>query len=58
MVPDLQARSVDAELTLLDPGGTLDVVLHWQQWRLRSPTLDRVREAVSTAARRALDPPG
>ncbi len=58
MVPGLQARSVDAELTLLDPAGAVDVVLHWQQWRLRSPSLDRVREAVLVAARRALDQPG
>jgi LysR family transcriptional regulator (chromosome initiation inhibitor) len=32
----------------------VDVVLHWQQWRLRSATLDRVREAVLAAARREL----
>jgi LysR family transcriptional regulator, chromosome initiation inhibitor len=33
------------------------VVLYWQQWRLRSATLDRVREAVLDAARRTLDQP-
>jgi LysR family transcriptional regulator (chromosome initiation inhibitor) len=58
MVPGLQAGAADAELTLLDPDGAVDVVLHWQQWRLRSPTLDRVREAVLAAARRTLDQPG
>ncbi|MGY1636012.1 LysR family transcriptional regulator ArgP [Geodermatophilus sp. SYSU D00742] len=58
MVPDLQARGVPAELLVeLDPGGAVDVVLHWQQWRLRSATLDRVREAVLTAAGRELDQP-
>ena len=50
MVPDLQARDVTAELVDLDPAGAVDVVLYWQQWRLRSPTLDRVREAVLAAA--------
>ncbi|SDM64926.1 LysR family transcriptional regulator, chromosome initiation inhibitor [Geodermatophilus siccatus] len=58
MVPDLQARGVTAELVTLDPTDAVDVVLHWQQWRLRSPTLDRVREAVLAAAGRHLDQPG
>ena len=39
------------ELVELDPDGAVDVVLYWQQWRLRSPTLDRVAEAVLAAAR-------
>ncbi len=58
MVPDLQARTVTAELVVLDPEASVDVVLYWQQWRLRSGTLDRVREAVLTAARRDLDQSG
>ena len=58
MVPDLQARSVAGALVALDPAATVDVVLHWQQWRLRSATLDRVREAVLAAAGRDLDQPG
>ncbi|MGY1761797.1 LysR family transcriptional regulator ArgP [Geodermatophilus sp. SYSU D00779] len=58
MVPDLQARGVTAELVTLDPTDAVDVVLYWQQWRLRSPTLDRVREAVLAAAGRHLDQPG
>jgi LysR family transcriptional regulator (chromosome initiation inhibitor) len=57
MVPDLQARTVRAELVDLDPAGALDIVLYWQQWRLRSAFLDRVREAVLAAARRELSPP-
>ena len=40
--PDAQRASVE------------DVALHWQQWRLRSATLDRVRDAVLTAAHREL----
>ena len=55
MVPDLQARGVAAELVAVDPAGSVDVVLYWQQWRLRSPTLDRVREAVLAAAGHDLD---
>ncbi|WP_029429530.1 LysR family transcriptional regulator ArgP [Blastococcus sp. URHD0036] len=54
MVPDLQAG--DLHLVELDPAGTVDVVLYWQQWKLRSATLDRVREAVLAGAARALDP--
>jgi LysR family transcriptional regulator, chromosome initiation inhibitor len=58
MVPDLQARTAPAELADLDPAGTVDVVLYWQQWRLRSASLDRVREAVLAAAARELDRAG
>jgi LysR family transcriptional regulator (chromosome initiation inhibitor) len=58
MVPDQQAGGGTAELVELDPAGALDVVLYWQQWRLRSTTLDRVREAVVAAADRELDQPG
>jgi LysR family transcriptional regulator (chromosome initiation inhibitor) len=58
MVPDLLAPAAPAELVALDPAHAVDVVLYWQQWRLRSPTLDRVREAVLAAAGRDLDQPG
>ncbi|SDX34584.1 LysR family transcriptional regulator, chromosome initiation inhibitor [Geodermatophilus africanus] len=58
MVPGLQARGPAAQLVALDPAAAVDVVLYWQQWRLRSATLDRVREAVLAAAGRDLDPPG
>ena len=54
MVPDLQRTSA-GELVELDPSGAVDVVLHWQQWRLRSASLDRVREALLAAAARELD---
>ena len=57
MVPDLQRTAADdGHLVELDPAGGVDVVLHWQQWRLRSPSLDRVAAAVVAAARTALDP--
>jgi LysR family transcriptional regulator (chromosome initiation inhibitor) len=59
MVPDLQ-RTADDEgrLVELDPDGAVDVVLYWQQWRLRSPSLDRVADALLAAARVQLDQPG
>ena len=57
MVPDLQTRGPAADLVELDPAGALHVVLYWQQWRLRSAMLDRVREAVVAAADRDLDQP-
>lgn len=55
MVPDHQRRP---GLVDLDRRAAVDVTLHWQQWRLRSATLDRVREAVLVAAGRELDPAG
>jgi LysR family transcriptional regulator (chromosome initiation inhibitor) len=58
MVPDLQARGLSPELVPIDPDAAVDVVLYWQQWRLRSATLDAVREAVLAAAGRELDQPG
>ena len=53
MVPDLQTGGDDG-LVVLDPAGAVDVVLWWQQWKLRSPSLDLVAEAVRSSARAAL----
>jgi LysR family transcriptional regulator (chromosome initiation inhibitor) len=53
MVPAQQEPP--GELVELDPDGVVDVVLYWQQWKLRSPSLDRVAEVVLAAARRELD---
>lgn len=53
MVPDLQ-RDAD----LIELGAPVDVALHWQQWRLHTASLDRVADAVRTAARQVLLPPG
>ncbi len=53
MVPDLQTGPAD-RLAELDPAGAVDVVLWWQQWKLRSPSLDLVADAVRTAAHAAL----
>jgi LysR family transcriptional regulator (chromosome initiation inhibitor) len=52
MLPDLQIAPLAAggELLDLDPGGSVDVGLYWQQWRLRSAALELVADAVRTAA--------
>lgn len=52
MLPDLQSREAEAAGALvdIDPGHGIDVVLYWQQWRLRSATLDRLAAAVADAA--------
>jgi LysR family transcriptional regulator (chromosome initiation inhibitor) len=49
MVPDLQTDEQDG-LVELDPDGAVDVHLHWQQWRLRSATVERVADAVRAQA--------
>lgn len=59
MLPDLQldGRGPDEdELVELDPRGAVDVVLYWQQWRLRTPALDLVARHVLAAARTRLRP--
>jgi LysR family transcriptional regulator (chromosome initiation inhibitor) len=53
MVPDLQTGP-DDDLVELDPDGAVAVELWWQQWKLRSPSLDRVTGAVRAAAAAAL----
>lgn len=53
MVPDLQTTEHDGLLEL-DPDGAVDVHLHWQQWRLRSATVERVADAVRAQAAVAL----
>jgi LysR family transcriptional regulator, chromosome initiation inhibitor len=52
MLPDLQSEGPAREgrLVAIDAEGVQDVDLHWQQWRLRSPTLDRVAAAILEAA--------
>jgi len=43
------------ELVVIDATRHVDVPLFWQQWTLRTPSLDAVAEAVRTAAAEALD---
>jgi LysR family transcriptional regulator (chromosome initiation inhibitor) len=56
MVPDLQSTPLLQAGTLVnfDDGRPVDVPLFWQQWRLRSGTLERVASAVREEAARAL----
>lgn len=54
MVPDLQRSG--RELVDLAPDRAVDVALYWQQWKLDSPSLAAVAEAVGRAAGRALGP--
>ncbi|WP_051707373.1 MULTISPECIES: LysR family transcriptional regulator ArgP [unclassified Streptomyces] len=56
MVPVTQAGELlrTGVLTELAPGRPLDVPLYWQQWKLDSPALAAVAEAVLAGAARAL----
>jgi LysR family transcriptional regulator (chromosome initiation inhibitor) len=58
MVPELQAGPdlASGRLERL-PGAIIDVPLYWQRWRLESPRLGRLTEAVHRAAREHLRPP-
>ncbi|MER6738199.1 LysR family transcriptional regulator ArgP [Streptomyces puniciscabiei] len=56
MVPEVQAHPLLAEgrLVLLAPEEWMDVTLYWQQWRLDSPALAALAEAVTATAAEAL----
>ncbi|HEY3504214.1 MAG TPA: LysR family transcriptional regulator ArgP [Actinocatenispora sp.] len=53
MLPEAQSAGGerDGALVDLDPGRHVDVTLHWQQWTLRTPALDRTADAIRAAAR-------
>lgn len=57
MLPDLQSSEQEkaGHLVALDPRGAIDVVLHWQQWRMHSASLDQVANAILDAARTHLN---
>lgn len=59
MLSDLQLAdaSLRSAVELVDPAATVDVALHWQRWKVRSPSLERVTDVVLTGARNALLPP-
>ncbi|WP_432542724.1 LysR family transcriptional regulator ArgP [Kineococcus sp. SYSU DK002] len=46
LLPEQIATFGPGELVDLDPGGGVDVALHWQRWKIRSPALDRLSDAV------------
>jgi LysR family transcriptional regulator (chromosome initiation inhibitor) len=60
MLSDLQLADPDlrSAVVLIDPPATVDVPLHWQRWKVRSPSLERLSEVVLAGGRRALLPPG
>jgi LysR family transcriptional regulator (chromosome initiation inhibitor) len=60
MIPDAQAAPHLTAGTLVDlaEGRWVDVPLYWQQWKLDSPALAAVAEAVTRTAARALKDPG
>lgn len=57
LVPDSQERDASERLTRLPGAGPLDVALHWQRWRLRSPALEALTDAVLDAAAAGLRQP-
>ncbi|GAB7110469.1 LysR family transcriptional regulator ArgP [Streptomyces phaeofaciens JCM 4814] len=56
MVPEVQTGDLlrTGRLVSLAPDRPLDVPLYWQQWKLDSPALAAVADAVTTAARATL----
>lgn len=58
MLSDLQLAepNLRSAVVLLDPDpdATVDVPLHWQRWKVRSPSLERLSEVVLTGARHSL----
>lgn len=56
MVPDLQ--DPDDSLVTLDPAWTHPVELHWQAWKLASPSLELVTDAIVRAAAPLRSPTG
>ena len=56
MLSDLQLAdpNLRSAVELLDPAATVDVPLHWQRWKVRSPSLERLSEVVLTGGRAAL----
>jgi LysR family transcriptional regulator (chromosome initiation inhibitor) len=44
-------------VVLLEPDAVVNVPLHWQRWKVGSPTLDRLTDLVLSGARRSLLPP-
>lgn len=56
MVPEVQAAPLlrGGRLTVFAPDRATDVSLYWQQWRLDSPALAEVADAVTRTARESL----
>jgi LysR family transcriptional regulator, chromosome initiation inhibitor len=56
VLSDLQLAepALRSAVVLLDTRATVDVPLHWQRWKVRSPSLERLSDTVLTAGRLAL----
>ncbi len=56
LVPELQVKdgTTDKDLTPVDPNIAIDVPLYWEQWRIPSEALIRIRTAVMAGAHTAL----
>jgi len=56
MLSDLQLAepTLRSAVVLLDPDATVDVPLHWQRWKVRSPSLERLSDVVLAGARHSL----
>ncbi len=56
MLSDLQLAdpALRAAVVPLDPRASVDVPLHWQRWKVRSSSLERLTEVVLAGAREAL----
>lgn len=55
MVPDLQRTDwTEHDAVVLSAADAEDVTLYWQQWSLRTPSLDRVAQAIRVAAGHSL----
>ncbi len=56
MVPEAQAVPLlrAGRVTVFAPGREVDAALYWQQWKLDSPALAAVADAVTRTAARAL----
>lgn len=56
MIPPQQSAELEAagDLVEFDPPAHVDVPLYWQQWKLHTPMLDRVADAMITTAAREL----
>ena len=56
VLSDLQLAdpALRSAVVLLHPRAVVDVPLHWQRWKVRSPSLERLSEVVLDAGRQAL----
>lgn len=56
VLSDLQLAdpALRSAVVLLDPRAAVDVPLHWQRWKVRSPSLERLTDVVVDGGRAAL----